>query len=58
LLFKSFTGLSVQEFDDIFNKEITKNMLSMRYNIYPKEMIEKGTWMQEGHSNWILKIDF
>ena len=24
LLFKSFTGLTVQEFDDIYNKEITK----------------------------------
>jgi hypothetical protein len=24
LLFKSFTGLSVEEFDDIYNKEITK----------------------------------
>jgi hypothetical protein len=24
LLFKSITGLSVQEFDDIYNKEITK----------------------------------
>src|SRR3954467_11158683 len=24
LLFKSFTGLSVQEFDDIYNKEIVK----------------------------------
>jgi hypothetical protein len=24
LLFKSFTGLTVQEFDDIFNKKITK----------------------------------
>jgi hypothetical protein len=24
MLFKSFTGLSVQEFDNIFNKEITK----------------------------------
>jgi hypothetical protein len=24
LLFKSFTGLSVQEFDDIYDKEITK----------------------------------
>ena len=24
LLFKSFTGLTVQEFDDIFDKEITK----------------------------------
>jgi hypothetical protein len=25
LLFKSFTGLSVREFDDIYNKQITKN---------------------------------
>ena len=24
LLFKSFTGLTVKEFDDIYNKEITK----------------------------------
>ena len=24
LLFKSFTGLTVQEFDDIYDKEITK----------------------------------
>ncbi|MER5176105.1 MAG: hypothetical protein ABJB76_03325 [Candidatus Nitrosocosmicus sp.] len=24
LLFKSFTGLTIQEFDDIYNKEITK----------------------------------
>ena len=24
ILFKSFTGLSVQEFDDIYNKQITK----------------------------------
>src|SRR4051794_6018460 len=29
MLFKSFTGLSVQEFDDIYNKEITK-----RYHDY------------------------
>jgi hypothetical protein len=29
LLFKSFTGLSVQSFDDIYDKEITK-----RYNKY------------------------
>jgi len=29
LLFKSFTGLTVQEFDDIYNKEITK-----RYDKY------------------------
>jgi hypothetical protein len=26
-LFKSFTGLAVLEFDDIYNKKIAKNML-------------------------------
>jgi hypothetical protein len=29
LLFKSFTGLTVQEFDDIYNKEITKRYHNM-----------------------------
>ena len=42
LLFKSFTGITVQEFDDIYDKEITK-----RYNKYEntafikKKRIEK-----------------
>ena len=48
LLFKSFTGLTVQEFDDIFDKEITKRYdkheiqrLSKRKNI-EKESIGAG----------------
>jgi hypothetical protein len=36
LLFKSFTGLSVQEFDDIYNKEITK-----RYHDYELKRLSK-----------------
>jgi hypothetical protein len=59
LLFKSFTGLSVQEFDNIYNKEITK-----RYHDYElqslskKEKVEKEILVQADHSHWILKIDF
>jgi DDE superfamily endonuclease len=36
LLFKSFTGLSVQEFDDIYDKEITK-----RYSNYELKRLSK-----------------
>ena len=36
LLFKSFTGLTVQEFDDIYDKEITK-----RYHDYEFKRLEK-----------------
>ena len=36
LLFKSFTGLSVQQFDDIYNKEITK-----RYHDYELKRLSK-----------------
>jgi hypothetical protein len=36
LLFKSFTGLTVQEFDDIYNKEITK-----RYHDYELQRLSK-----------------
>jgi len=36
LLFKSFTGLTVQEFDDIYNKEITK-----RYHKYELQRLSK-----------------
>jgi hypothetical protein len=44
LLFKSFTtGLSVQEFDDIYYKDMTKEMTIMRHNDYhpPKAKIQK-----------------
>jgi hypothetical protein len=45
LLFKSFTGLTVQEFDEIYDKEITKRygkheMLRLSKR---KEDIERGT---------------
>src|SRR4051794_10932420 len=36
ILFKSFTGLSVQEFDDIYNNEITK-----RYHDYELKRLSK-----------------
>src|SRR6478672_2379621 len=36
ILFESFTGLSVQEFDDIYNKEITK-----RYHDYEIKRLSK-----------------
>ncbi len=36
LLFKSFTGLTVQQFDDIFYKEITK-----RYDKYEIQRLSK-----------------
>jgi len=34
LLFKSFTGLRVQEFDDIYNNEITKKYKKQRASGY------------------------
>ena len=34
LLFKSFTGLTVQEFNDLYNKKIIKNMANMSNNVY------------------------
>jgi hypothetical protein len=36
LLFKSFTGLTIKEFDDIYNKEITK-----RYHEYELKHLSK-----------------
>jgi len=36
LLFKSFTGFTVQEFDDIYNKEIAK-----RYGKYEIQRLSK-----------------
>jgi hypothetical protein len=39
LLFKSFTGVTVQEFDDIYDNDIIKNIKSTRYNVYPIEKI-------------------
>ena len=42
-LFKSFTGLSVQEFDDIYDREITKKYNKHKIQAFiQKERIEKG----------------
>ncbi len=39
------------KFDDIYDKEISKNMPNMRYIVYPKEKAEKETWVPEDLSN-------
>jgi hypothetical protein len=39
LLFKSFTGILVEEFDDIYDREIKKRYYSMRCIVYQKEKI-------------------
>jgi hypothetical protein len=48
----------VQEFDDIFDKEITKYMLDIKYKDYLKEKIEKETYAPEDNSNLTWKIGF
>jgi hypothetical protein len=45
LLFKSFTGLSVQAFDNIYDKEITKRYKRYEIHVYPKN-IEKEKQVQ------------
>ena len=37
ILFKSFTGLTVKEFDDIYDKEIVKRHGKHEMGVYPKE---------------------
>jgi hypothetical protein len=62
ILFKSFTaGLSVQEFDDIYNKEISRKYAKheiQRLSSPPKERIGNDLLVQENSSNWIRGIDF
>jgi hypothetical protein len=41
LLFKSFTGLTVQEFDDIYDNQKAKRYDKMRNNVYHPSK-EKG----------------
>jgi hypothetical protein len=53
LLFKSFIGLTVQEFDDLYNKEIAK-----RYHEHENKRLSKiknrsEILVQEDLSNWI-----
>jgi hypothetical protein len=50
LLFKSFAGLTIREFEDIYDKKIVKKYANMRYNAYPKKA-EKETWVPEDLSN-------
>jgi hypothetical protein len=59
LLFKSFTGLTVLEFDDIYDKEMTK-----KYHKHENKRLSKrkdsesNLLVQEDLSNWMLKTDF
>ena len=49
ILFKSFTGLSVQEFDDIYNKQITKKYTKQEIKRLSKGKKEKETLVQVDH---------
>ena len=51
-------ALTVQEFDNIYDKEITKRYHEYEYSVYQKERIESEILVQEDLSNWMLKIDF
>jgi len=53
LLFKSFTGLTVQEFNDLYNKKIIKNMANMSNNVYhlKGKLLEKEKLEQVGVSS-------
>jgi len=53
LLFKSFTGLTVQEFGNIYKiKKDSKKIYQTReiQHDYPKEKAEKETWVPEDPS--------
>ena len=55
LLFKSFTGLTVQKFDDIFNNEITKKYekYELKRLSYKRKENRKRKLVLEGTSSWI-----
>ncbi len=42
IIFKSFTGLRIKEFDGIHNKELAKRCEKHRSNDYPTDMMGKG----------------
>jgi hypothetical protein len=50
-LFKSFTGHTLQKFDNIYNEEITKRYENTRLGVYQKERIESDLSVQVDHSN-------
>ena len=59
-LFKSFTGLTVQEFDDIYDKEITKRYTNheiQRLSSKRKDIRERKLELED-LSSYISKIDF
>jgi len=54
ILFKSFTGLKVQEFDNIYDREIAKRYRhDYELKRLSKKRIESEIWEQAGLSNWI-----
>jgi hypothetical protein len=53
LLFKSFTGLTVQEFDNIYDKKITKRYGKHELLRLSKRKIESEILVQVDLSNWI-----
>ena len=59
-LFKSFTGLTVQEFDDIHNKKIAKRYGKyeiQRFYYQKEKMLDKEKQVQADDLSWILKTD-
>jgi hypothetical protein len=60
MLFKSFTGLTVKEFDDIYDKDMAKDTAGMRSGGYPIEKTAGNDPRvhQAGISNWMLKTGF
>ncbi len=59
LLFKSFTGLTVQEFDDIYEKEIAKRYDKHEIQTFiKKKRIEKEILVQEDHFKLDVKDRF
>jgi hypothetical protein len=58
LLFKSFTGLKVQEFDDIYNKEITKRYAKHELKHLTKRMDRKRKISAGRHFKLDLKDRF
>ena len=61
LLFKSFTGLSVQEFDDIYNKQIAKKYtkheikrLSKGKERFQKKRLSRYLWISNSRKQSLL----
>jgi hypothetical protein len=60
-LFKSFTGLTVQDFDDIHNKKIAKRYGKyeiQRFYHQKEKLLEKENLDQADNLSWMLETDF